>query len=192
MNKTLCNYLKFFVFLPVLDPRLPLALWVNDERISTGLCHNDATLDGQFIIGQTLEIPLTNLQTKYNHMKSDDFSPFAAVSKFRVAGLAETFPSFSVSCPFLLDFPGFQVPSDSIVPPQLLSSSRALPLHLHFCNCSDVFSFISSFDVPEPFQPSPSHNHRYLIIIFHYFSLRESTRRRYSSHMKRKSSVCQK
>ncbi len=79
------------------------------------------------------------------------FSPFAAVSMFGVAGLAETFPSFSVSGPFLLDVPGFQVPSYSIVPPQLWSSSGAPPLHLHFCNCSDVFSFTSSFDVLKPF-----------------------------------------
>ena len=89
------------------------------------------------------------------------FSPFAAVSLFGVAGLAETFPFFSVGGPFLLDFPGFQVPSDSIFPSQLWSSSRALPLHLHFCNCSDVFSFTSPFDVSKPFQPSPSHNRRY-------------------------------
>ena len=89
------------------------------------------------------------------------FSPFAAVSLFGVAGLAETFPFLSVSGPFLLDFPGFQVPSDSIFPSQLWSSSRALPLHLHFCNCSDVFSFTSSFDVSKPFQPSPYHNRRY-------------------------------
>ena len=91
------------------------------------------------------------------------FSPFAAVSLCGVAGLAETFPSFSVSCPFLLDVLGFQVPSDCIVPLQLRSSSRALHLHLHFCNCSDVFNFISSFNVPEPFQPSPYHDHRYRI-----------------------------
>ncbi len=42
-----------------------------------------------------------------------NFSPFAAVSLFGVAALAETFPSVSVSGPFLLDVPGFQVPSDS-------------------------------------------------------------------------------
>ena len=89
------------------------------------------------------------------------FSPFAAVSLFGVAGLAETFPFFSIGGPFLLDFPGFQVPSDSIIPSQLWSSSRALPLHLHFCNCSDVFSFTSPFYVSKPFQPSPSHNRRY-------------------------------
>ena len=68
----------------------------------------------------------------------------------------DTFPSFSVSGPFLLDVPGVQVPSGSIVPTQRLSSSRALPLHLQFCNCSDVFSCTSSFDVSKPFQPSPS------------------------------------
>ena len=75
------------------------------------------------------------------HVGNSPFSPFAVVPLFEVTGLAETFPSFSVSGPFLLDFSGFQVPSDSIVPPQLWSSSRALPLHLHFCNCSDVFQF---------------------------------------------------
>ena len=95
------------------------------------------------------------------------FSPFAPVYLFGVAGLAETFPPFSVSGPFLLDVSGFQVPSDSTVP--RWSSSRALPLHLHFCNCSDVFSFTSSFDVSKPFQPSLSHNRRYRfhICFFH-------------------------
>ena len=89
------------------------------------------------------------------------FSLFAAVFLCGVAGTAETFPSFSVSGPFLPDVPGFKVPSDSVFPWQHQSSSRALPLHLHFDNCSDVFCFISSFDVPETFQPSPSHDHRY-------------------------------
>ena len=89
------------------------------------------------------------------------FSPFAVVSLCGVAGLAETFPSFPVSGPFLPDSPGFHVPPDRIFPPQLRSSSMALPLHLHFDNCSDVFCFISSFDVPESIQHSPSHNHRY-------------------------------
>ena len=74
--------------------------------------------------------------------------------------LGQTVPSFSVGS-FLLDFPGFQFPPDSIFPSHLRSSSRALPLHLHFCNCSDVFSFTSPFDVSKPFQPSPSHNRRY-------------------------------
>ena len=39
------------------------------------------------------------------------FSPFSAVSSCVVAGLAETFPSLSVSYPFLPDVPGFKVPS---------------------------------------------------------------------------------
>ena len=56
------------------------------------------------------------------------FSPFATVSLCGVAALAETFPSFPVSGPFLPDVPGFQVPPDSVFPSQLWSSSRALPL----------------------------------------------------------------
>ena len=39
---------------------------------------------------------------------SSDFSHFVAVSLWGVAGLAETFPSFPVSGPFLPDAPGFQ------------------------------------------------------------------------------------
>ena len=93
-----------------------------------------------------------------DHYVFSPFSPFVAVSLFGVAGLAETFPSFSVSGPFLHDFPGFQVPSDGIAQPQLWSSSRALSIHLNFCNCWDVFSFISSYDLPEPFHPSPSNS----------------------------------
>ena len=83
------------------------------------------------------------------------FSPFAAVTLCGVASLAETFPSFPVRGPFLPDLPGFRVPSFRS---QLWSSSRALPLNLH---CSDVFCFISSFDVPERFQPSPSYDNHY-------------------------------
>ena len=49
----------------------------------------------------------------------------------------------------------------SVFPPQLRSSSRVLPLHIQLHNCSDVFSFISSFHMPEPFQPSQSHSHRF-------------------------------
>ena len=117
-----------------------------------------AALTSEFAITSTSHTICT---TKYTIFTTKSFSPFAAVSLFGVAGLAETFPFFSVGGPFRLDFPGFQVPSDSIFPSQLWSSSRALPLHLHFCNCSDVFSFTSPFDVSKPFQPSPSHNRRY-------------------------------
>ena len=55
-----------------------------------------------------------------------------------VAGLADTFPSFPVRGPFLPHVPGFQLPSDSVFLLKLWPSSRALPLHLHFHNCSDV------------------------------------------------------
>ena len=70
------------------------------------------------------------------------FSPFAAVSLCGVAGLAQTFPSITVSGPFLLDTLRFHVSLDRVLPPQLWSSSRALPLHLHFDNCSDVLGFV--------------------------------------------------
>ena len=60
------------------------------------------------------------------------------------------FPSFPVSGPFLPDVPGFKVPSDSVFPSQPRSSSRALPILLHFCK------FLLGC---EPFQPS--HDHRY-------------------------------
>ena len=94
-------------------------------------------------------------------MLTDIFSPFAADTLCGVASLAETFPSFPVSGPFIHDVPGFQVPSDSVFSAELRPSSRALPPHLHFHNFSDVFSFIYCFNEPEPFQPSPSHDPRY-------------------------------
>ena len=98
------------------------------------------------------------------------FSPFAAVSLYGVTGLAETFPFRTVSGPFLPDAPRFHVPPDRYLPPQLWSSSRALSLHLHFNNCSDVLGFVSSFDVAKPVQPPPSHNRRYL---FHFRFLQD-------------------
>ena len=51
------------------------------------------------------------------------------------------------SGPFLPDVPDFHVSSES-VSSQPRSSSRALPHHLHFANCSDVFCFISACNVP--------------------------------------------
>ena len=48
------------------------------------------------------------------------------------------------SGPFIPDVPGFHVHSDSVLQSQTGSSSRALPLHLDFGNCSDIFCFISS------------------------------------------------
>ena len=79
-----------------------------------------------------------------------------------VVALADTFPSFLVSGPFIPDVPSIQVPSESVFPPQLRSSSRALPLHLHFHNCSHALFHLLLCNVAEPFQPSPSHDHRYL------------------------------
>ena len=64
------------------------------------------------------------------------FSHFAAVSG--VAGLEETSQSFPLSVPFLFDVHDFQAPPHTICPPQLRSSYRALPIHLHFNNCSGV------------------------------------------------------
>ena len=69
-------------------------------------------------------------------------SPFAAVSLCGVAGLAETFPSFPVSGPFLPDVPGFQVPSDSVLPPQLGYPSRALPF-IFISTTARMFSVLS-------------------------------------------------
>ena len=92
------------------------------------------------------------------------FSPFAAVSLCRVAGLAETFPSFPISGPFLPDVPGFQVPPDSIFPPQLRSSSRALPLHLHFDNSS-------LFSVSSLLLTCPNHSSLLLLITIAKFAV---------------------
>ena len=105
--------------------------------------HSDARWDGSY----------GHPRIKKAHLYNINCSHFAAVYLCGVA--------IPVSGPFLPDVPGFQVPPDSIFPRQLRSSSRALPLHLHFDNCSDVFCFISCFDVPEPVQPSSFYNHRY-------------------------------
>ena len=55
------------------------------------------------------------------------FSHFAAVSQCGVAGPAQTFPSLTVNGSFLPDPPRFHVLPEHILPPQLRSSSRALP-----------------------------------------------------------------
>ena len=83
------------------------------------------------------------------------FLPFAAVSMCMIAGRERPFHlSLPVRGPFRRHVPGFHVPSDSVFPSRPRFSCRALPNHLHFDNCSDVFYFISSFNVLEPFQPS--------------------------------------
>ena len=78
-----------------------------------------------------------------------------------VAGIAETFPFLPVSGLFFPDLPGFHVPSDSVLPSQPGSFSRALPLRLHFGNCSDVFCSISSVHVPEPLQTSQNDRNQF-------------------------------
>ena len=94
-------------------------------------------------------------------MKKEDkslvFSPFAAVSLFGVAGLQRPFHLSRSVAHSSLTFQAFR----SLLIVSYHRNSSALPLHLHFNNCSDVFSFISPFDMPKPFQPSPSHNRRY-------------------------------
>ena len=63
------------------------------------------------------------------------FLIFAAIPLCEVEGLAGTFPSFPISGLFIIcDLPGVDVPSDSVIPPYHGSSSRALPLQLHFGN----------------------------------------------------------
>ena len=67
-------------------------------------------------------------QLAHPHLFSfSPFLPFAAVSLCGVAGLANIFPSLTVSGPFLPDTPRFHVPPDRILPPQIWSSSRAPP-----------------------------------------------------------------
>ena len=78
------------------------------------------------------------------------FSRFAAVSLCRVADLAETFPLFPVSGPFLPDTPGFQVPPDSVLP-SLPVSGPFLPDAPGFHVPPD--SVLPSLPVSGPFLP---------------------------------------
>lgn len=49
---------EFFIF--VLNPDLTLALRINHKGISTGVGHHDTILDGQIILGKSLDIPLSD------------------------------------------------------------------------------------------------------------------------------------
>ena len=75
-----------------------------------------------------------------------------------------------VSYPFLEDLQGFRVASDLALALHPWSPCRNFPMRRHFTNCSHDFCFMSSFNVLEPFQPSPSQDHRYL---FHPYFLRD-------------------
>ena len=119
------------------------------------VCHCFCSCNLSSVVLQLLALGISDVLT-FDFMdkpsKEVSFSPFlplATVSLCRVAG--QTFPSLPVNGPFLPDLPGFQVPTDSFLQSQLWSSSKALPLHFHFNNCSDVFGFISSFHVSKPF-----------------------------------------
>ena len=87
------------------------------------------------------------------------FSPFAAIFLCGAPDLTKTLPFLSVSAHSSL-IVHTHVLYDSVLPshpePSLIG---AFPSYC-FCNCPDVFCFISSYHVPEPFQPSPSHDHR--------------------------------
>lgn len=50
--------------LPVFDPVLALALGVDQQGVSGGLGHNDTVLCGQLIVGQALQVPLSNLNDR--------------------------------------------------------------------------------------------------------------------------------
>jgi len=53
-------YLKIVDFFTVDDPRATLTLRVNQQWIPGGLSDNDAVLNGQLVIGQTLQVPLAD------------------------------------------------------------------------------------------------------------------------------------
>lgn len=52
-------------FFSVLHPAFPLVLWVDQQREPCGGCDNDAVLQWQLIIGQTLDVPFTDLKQVY-------------------------------------------------------------------------------------------------------------------------------
>ena len=117
-------------------------------------------------LGSTLQIfsdpinPSVTSNDMYNLIISTTtFSPFAAVSLCRVAGLAETFPSFPLGGPFLPDVPGFRVPSDSVFPLLHWPSSNWRFPSIFFSTTARMFSVY----VPEPFQTHPI-AHRTILI----------------------------
>ena len=68
--------------------------------------------------------------------------PFAADSLCCAAGLAKTFPSLTGQ--FLPDLPGFPISLTVSFHLNLVSSSRALPLHLHFNSAIAMMFSVSS------------------------------------------------
>ena len=126
-------------------------------------------------VNQTSDLPRASRQTQYKafrarkessrrplcprHHHRSSQPPFAAISLCGVAGLSDAFTSFPV-CP---------ISKSSLM--LKLSSVRSLLTVSSHCNFGPssflqssarlFFCFISSFFVPEPFQTSPSHDHRY-------------------------------
>ena len=60
-------HLELIVLLTILDPRLALALWVHEEGVAGCLGDNDAILNRELIVGQSLEVPLANLQKNIHY-----------------------------------------------------------------------------------------------------------------------------
>jgi len=60
-NTTSPTHLQLVVLFARLDPVLALALRVNQQGVAGGLRYDDAVLGGQLIVGQALQIPLSNL-----------------------------------------------------------------------------------------------------------------------------------
>ena len=86
------------------------------------------------------------------------FSPFAVISLCGVVSLLQRPFHFCMSVAhYSLMCHAFRqlLRSDSVFPPRLRSSARALISHLQFDKCCDVFCFVSYFTVPEPLQNSP-------------------------------------
>lgn len=53
-------HLKFILGLFILDPGLALCLWVDKQWKSCCFSHDYAILDGQIIIREALQVPLTD------------------------------------------------------------------------------------------------------------------------------------
>ena len=61
-------YLQILVSLSVLDPGFALSLRVDQQRETSGLGDDQAILDGQFVIGKTLHVPLRDCCVENQHL----------------------------------------------------------------------------------------------------------------------------
>ena len=53
--------MQLAILLAVLDPGLALTLRIDEEREARRFRHDDTVLNGQLVVGQTLQVPLANL-----------------------------------------------------------------------------------------------------------------------------------